>query len=97
MVDYQIFVNNLGVLQGEIISPLPFSLYVNDCEMEFLTDKNTPIHYKRSLYFFTNIRRRHGYFFSVCLYDLQSILNTPENVFKKWGNFTNRRCVKKLK
>lgn len=52
MVDYQIFVNNLGVLQGEIISPLPFSLYVNDCEMEFLTDKNTPIHYKRSLYFF---------------------------------------------
>lgn len=68
MVDYQIFVNNLGVLHGEIISPLPFPLYVNDCEMEFLTDKNTPIHYKRSLYFFLLIYAEDMVIFSQSAY-----------------------------
>ena len=37
------FVNNIGVLQGEIISPLPFSLYVNDCEMDFISSGIAPI------------------------------------------------------
>ena len=30
------FINSLGVLQGEILSPILYSFYVNDCEMDFL-------------------------------------------------------------
>jgi hypothetical protein len=40
----EFFVNNIGMLQGEIIFPLLFFyLYVNDCEKEFLLKGNTPI------------------------------------------------------
>lgn len=37
------FVDNIGVLQNEIMSSLTFSLYVNDCNMEVISDRGTPI------------------------------------------------------
>lgn len=37
----EFFVDYIGVLQEEIISLLTLYLYFNDCEMEFLSDRNT--------------------------------------------------------
>lgn len=32
------FKNNVGLMQGEVLSPILFALYVNDCEMEFINN-----------------------------------------------------------
>ena len=36
------FTNELGLMQREVLSPLLFSLYVNDCEMAFINSKSIP-------------------------------------------------------
>jgi hypothetical protein len=33
---FNYFTNELGLIQGEVLSPILFSLYVNDCEMAFI-------------------------------------------------------------
>lgn len=78
--------NNLGVLLGEIISPLLFSLYVNDCEMEFLSNGNTPIElHVQELSLFLLMYADDMVIFSQFATDLQSMLNTLENYTQKWS------------
>lgn len=36
-VNSEYFSNNLGVMQGEVLSPILFSFYVNDFELEFIS------------------------------------------------------------
>jgi hypothetical protein len=33
---FNYFTNELSLIQGEVLSPILFSLYVNDCEMAFI-------------------------------------------------------------
>ena len=37
------FPNCLGLMQGEVLSPILFSFYVNDFEMEFVKKCNIPV------------------------------------------------------
>ena len=37
------FCNNTGVLQGEVLSPFLFSLFVNDCETDVVKGNNNPV------------------------------------------------------
>jgi hypothetical protein len=37
------FENHVGLLQGEMLSPLYFVLYVNDLEIELIKRRNQPI------------------------------------------------------
>ena len=39
----EFFKNDIGLLQGEVLSPILFSLYVNDFEIEFLTKGMIPV------------------------------------------------------
>ena len=39
----QFFENFVGLLQGEVLSPMLFALYVNDLENVFLNEGNMPI------------------------------------------------------
>ena len=42
----EFFANNVGLIQGEVISPILFALYVNDCEMDFINHNCDPIQLK---------------------------------------------------
>lgn len=42
----EFFKNSISLLQGEVLSLIVFSLYVNDFEIEFLRSENVPIHMK---------------------------------------------------
>jgi hypothetical protein len=39
-----LFRSNVGLLQGELLSPIFFSLYVNYFEVEFLKHDTVPLH-----------------------------------------------------
>jgi hypothetical protein len=40
------FQNQVGLMQGEVIYPILFAIYVNDCEMEFLNNCCQPVELK---------------------------------------------------
>jgi hypothetical protein len=37
------FLSQVGLMHGEVISPILFAIYVNDCEMEFLNNCCQPV------------------------------------------------------
>ena len=40
------FSNNLGLIQGEVLYPISFSLYANDFESEFIANGNCAIEFQ---------------------------------------------------
>jgi hypothetical protein len=59
------FTNNVGFMQEEIISLILFTLYVNDCEMDFINHNCDPIELKE-LTLFLIMYADDMVFFSVC-------------------------------
>ena len=82
------FINSLGVLQGEIISPILFSLYVNDCEIDFLNNGVVPTELQE-LSLFLLMYADDMVIFSDSVNGLQSMLNSLSSYTDKWSLTVN--------
>jgi hypothetical protein len=74
---FNYFTNELGLIQGEVLSPILFSLYVNDCEMAFInsTCSSIPLELK-DLNLFLLIYADDVVIFSESISGLQNMLDT---------------------
>lgn len=70
----EFFKNNIGPLQGEVLSPILFSWYVNDFEMEFLR-RNVPI-YMQELNLFVLMYADDMVIFSESVHELKEMFKT---------------------
>ena len=82
------FNNDLGVLQGEIISPLLFALYVNDCEMSFLKSGVLPLELQE-LSLFLLMYADDLVLFSESIEGMQSMLNCLKDYTSEWSLTVN--------
>jgi len=89
-----IFANNLGIMQGEVISPILFALYVNDCEMDFINHNCDPIELKE-LSLFLIMYADDMVIFSESAEGLQAILDTLYNYTEKWKWSVKNFCFSK--
>ena len=87
------FSNNLGVMQGEVLSPILFSFYVNDFEQEFINNGDTPVEFQ-DITLFLLMYADDMILMSESIDGLQNMLNTLSNYAKKWGLSVN---IKKTK
>jgi hypothetical protein len=74
---FNYFTNELGLIQGEVLSPILFSLYVNDCEMAFInsTCSSIPLELK-DLNLFLLMYADDVVIFSESISGLQNMLDT---------------------
>lgn len=75
------------------MSHVPFSLYINDCNLEFLSNGNAPIELQELSFFFVADGM---VILSQSDSDLQSVLNTFENYTKKWSITVNVNKTNKM-
>ena len=87
------FRNSVGLIQGEVLSPILFSLYVNDFESEFLKSNCKSFDYGE-LNLFLLMYAGVMIFFSESVEGLQNELNTLSNCARLWGLKVN---IKKTK
>lgn len=78
-----VFENSLGLLQGEVLSPILFSFYVNDLEMEFIRNGNVPLQVQE-LNLFTLMYADDMVCFAESVHELQLMLNTLHDYASKW-------------
>ena len=69
------FTNALGLMQAEVLSPILFSLYVNDCEMAFINSSSLPLEVK-NLKLFLLMYADDMVNFSVSFSGLQNMIDT---------------------
>lgn len=75
------------------MSHVPFSLYINDCNLEFLSNGNAPIELQELSFFFVADGM---VILSQSDSDLQSVLNTFENYTEKWSITVNVNKTNKM-
>lgn len=78
------FCNNVGLMQGEVLSPILFNLYVNDFEMNFLKSGCIP-HELLSLNLFLLMYADDMVLFSESVEGLQLLLNELSHYCKTWN------------
>ena len=71
-------------MQGEVLSPILFSFYVNDFEMEFIRTSNMPVE-MRDLNLFVLLYADDMILFSETVVGLQNMLHTLSDYSKKWS------------
>ena len=69
------FKSQTGFLQGEVLSPILFSIYVNYFEMDFLTNNNVPVQLLE-LNLFLLMHADEMMIFAESEEELQAMLNT---------------------
>lgn len=75
------------------MSHVLFSLYINDCNLEFLSNGNAPIELQELSFFFVADGM---VILSQSDSDLQSVLNTFENYTEKWSITVNVNKTNKM-
>ena len=80
----QFFENFVGLLQGEVLSPMLFALYVNDLENVFLNEGNMPIELN-TLSLFNIMYADDMVICAESASELQNMLNTLSNYCIDWG------------
>ena len=78
------FCNNIGLMQGEVLSPILFNLYVNDLELCFLKSDSVPYELS-SLNLFLLMYADDMVLFSETVDGLQSLLENLYCYCKKWN------------
>ena len=87
------FDNEIGLFQGEILSPILFSLYVNDFESFFISHCNS--HYEfQDLSLFLMLYADDMVLFSETVHGLQDLLNNLEKYSDKWKLTVNTEKTK---
>ena len=79
----QFFENFVGLLQGEVLSPMLFALYVNDLENGFLNEGNMPIELN-TLSLFNIMYADDMVICAESASELQNMLNTLSNYCTDW-------------
>lgn len=77
------FCNNTGLMQGEVLSPILFNLYVNDLEMNFLKSQCVPYEIL-SLNLFTLMYADDMVLFSESIEGLQNLLHELNEYCIAW-------------
>ena len=78
------FSNNLGLMQGEVLSPILFSFYVNDFENEFINNGNCGLEFQ-DITLFLLMYADDMILMSESIQGLQNMLNTLSGYTEKWG------------
>lgn len=82
------FENHIGLLQGEVLSPLFFVLYVNDLENEFIKNGNQPTDLQL-LSLFILMYADDMVLLAESVTELQNMLDTLETYTDEWGLVVN--------
>ncbi|XP_063420573.1 uncharacterized protein LOC134705786 [Mytilus trossulus] len=82
------FTNEVGLMQGEVLSPIFFSMYVNDCEMAFINSDSIPYEMKE-LNLFLLMYADDMVIFSETVSGLQTLLDTLYDYTSKWSLSVN--------
>ena len=87
------FRNSLGLMQGEVFSPILFSLFINDFEMQFLRDGCVPVELQ-DIHLFLLMYADDMVLFSESIDGLQHMLNSLYTYTKNWNLEVNIQKTK---
>ena len=87
------FRNSLGLMQGEVLSPILFSLFINDFEMQFLRDGCVPVELQ-DIHLFLLMYADDMVLFSESIDGLQHMLNSLYTYSKNWNLEVNIQKTK---
>ena len=87
------FRSSLGLMQGEVLSPILFSLYVNDFEVEFIKNGCTPTELQ-NLHLFILLYADDMVLFSETVAGLQNMLDVLYDYTKQWNLEVNIQKTK---
>ena len=82
------FENKVGLMQGEVLSPILFAMYVNDCEVDFISNCYSSTEMKE-LSLFLLMYADDMVIFSETVEGLQDMLNVLYNYTQKWNLSVN--------
>ena len=80
----EFFKNWLGLMQGEVLSPISFSFFINDFEIQFIKDGCVPVELQ-DIHLFILMYADDMVLLSETIDGLQQMLNTLSSYTKDWN------------